>query len=207
MPSPSVSARPADAALVGARPFGWFLVIAGAVAWLASAALVLDRLKLYANPHAVLNCDVNSWISCGDVMKTPQAAIFGFPNPFIGIVAFAVVITTGMVLLAGARLARWYWICFNVGVALGLVLVCWFFTQAVYVLALLCPYCMVVWAMVIPVFVWVTVRNLRHGVIPAAPAVARFAADWAWVITALAYLGIIAAIFFKFMHVIIPSNA
>lgn len=210
MPSSSVSARPSDAALpalVRAKPFGWFLVIAGAVAWVASATLVLERLDLYTNPNAKISCDINSWISCGDVMKTSQAAIFGFPNPFIGIVAFAVVITTGMVLLAGAELRRWYWIALQVGVTLGIVLICWFFTQAVYVLAILCPYCMVVWAMMIPLFAWITVRNLRHGVIPAPPAVTKFAADWAWVVVGLAYVAVIAAIFFKFMGLIIPSNA
>lgn len=211
MPSSSVSARvPSDAAvpaLVRAKPFGWFLVVAGAVAWIASATLVLERLHLYTNPDAKISCDINSWISCGDVMKTSQAAIFGFPNPFIGLVAFAVVITTGMVLLAGADLRRWYWIGLQAGITLGFVLICWFFTQAVYVLAILCPYCMVVWAMMIPLFVWTTVRNLQHGVIQAPPAVAKFAADWAWVIVGLAYLGVIAAIFFKFMALIIPSNA
>jgi uncharacterized membrane protein len=210
MPRQSVSVRPADAALpvlVRARPFGWLLVIAGAVAWIASATLVLERLELYTNPDAQISCDINSWISCGDVMKTSQAAIFGFPNPFIGLVAFAVVITTGVALLAGAELRRWYWIGLQVGITLGMALICWFFTQAVYVLAILCPYCMVVWSMMIPLFVWTTVRNLKHGVIPAAPAVAKFAADWAWVIVGLAYLGVIAAIFFKFMALIIPSNA
>ncbi|WP_113718070.1 vitamin K epoxide reductase family protein [Arthrobacter dokdonensis] len=210
MSSPTTSARPADAAvpaLVRARPFGWFLVITGVVAWIASATLVLERLELYTNPHAKISCDINSWISCGDVMQTAQAAILGFPNPFIGLVAFAVVITTGAVLLAGADLARWYWIGLQAGITLGMVLICWFFTQAVYVLAILCPYCMVVWSMMIPLFVWTTVRNLKHGVIPAGPGVAKFASDWAWVIVGLAYLGVIAAIFFKFMHVIIPSNA
>ncbi|MGO4382940.1 vitamin K epoxide reductase family protein [Specibacter sp. RAF43] len=211
MPSPSVSDRlPTDQALpvlARPRPFGWFLVIAGAVAWLASATLVLERLHLYTNPGAKVSCDFNTWISCGDVMKTQQAAIFGFPNPFIGLVTFVVVITTGVVLLAGASLSRWYWLGLQLGVTLGLALVGWFWFQAVYVLAILCPYCMVVWTVMIPLFVWVSVRNLQHGVIPAPRAVARFAADWAWVIVGLVYLGVIASIFFKFMHLIFSSNA
>ncbi|MFC8302549.1 vitamin K epoxide reductase family protein [Specibacter sp. NPDC057265] len=194
-------------ALVRDRPFGWFLVIAGGIAWLASFILVLERLKLYSDPNATISCDVNAWISCGEVMKTQQAAILGFPNPFIGVVGFVVVITTGMVLLAGARMGRWYWLGLQLGITAGMALVGWFWFTAVYTLALLCPYCMVVWTLVIPLFVWITVRNLNHGVIPAPPALTKVLNEWAWVIVGLIYLGTLASIFFKFMALIIPSNA
>lgn len=211
MPSTKVSTSdPADIdkpGLVRAKPFGWFLIITGAIAWVASFTLVLERLELYKNPNATASCDFNAWISCSDVMKTPEAAILGFPNPFIGVVAFAVVITVGMVLLAGAHMQRWFWICLQVGITAGMALVCWFWFTAVYVLAILCPYCMIVWAMMIPIFVWTTVRNLQHGVIPAPPAVTRFLTDWAWVIAGLLYVAVIASIIFKFMHLIVPSNA
>ncbi|MDJ0316000.1 MULTISPECIES: vitamin K epoxide reductase family protein [Arthrobacter] len=194
-------------AMVRAKPFGWFLVITGAISWIASFVLVLDRLQLYTNPDSNLSCDFNSWISCGDVMKTPQAAILGFPNPFIGVVAFAVLMTTGVVLLAGAHMNRWFWICMQVGITAGMGLIGWFWFQAVYVLAVLCPYCMIVWAMMIPLFVFITVRNLNHGVISAPPALTKFLNEWAWIIVGLIYVATVASIFFKFMHLIIPSNA
>ncbi|WP_125612487.1 vitamin K epoxide reductase family protein [Specibacter cremeus] len=189
------------------RPYAWLLLATGVVAWLASGALVLDRLELYKNPNASLSCNFNTWISCGDVMKTQQAELLGFPNPFIGIVGFAVIITTAVVMLAGARLARWYWIGLQIGITLGMALVCWFWFEALYVITILCPYCMVVWAMMIPLFVFTTVRNLSHGVIPAPAGLTRFAGEWAWVIAGLGYLAVIATIFFRFMHLIIPSNA
>lgn len=211
MPSTKVStSNPAQVnlpAMVRAKPFGWFLVITGAISWIASFALVLDRLQLYTNPDSNLSCDFNSWISCGDVMKTPQAAILGFPNPFIGVVAFAVVMTTGVVLLAGAHMNRWFWISMQVGLTAGMALIGWFWFQAVYVLAVLCPYCMIVWAMMIPLFVFITVRNLNHAVISAPPALTKFLNEWAWIIVGLIYVATVASIFFKFMHLIIPSNA
>lgn len=201
---PTDVARPA---LVRAKPFGWFLIIAGGIAWIASFTLVLERLDLYEDPNATASCDFNSWISCTDVMKTPEAALLGFPNPFIGIVAFAIIITLGVVLLAGAQLQRWFWITVQVGVTAGMALVGWFWFTAVYTLAILCPYCMVVWAMMIPIFVWTTVRNLCHGVIPAPAGLTKFLASWSWTIIALLYLATLASIFFKFMYLIIPSNA
>lgn len=193
--------------LTRAKGFGIFLIVAGVVAWVASAALVLDRIKLYINPNASVSCDINTWISCGSVMKTDQAELFGFPNPFLGLVAFAVVITTGTVLLAGARMARWYWLGLQVGVTLGFVLICWFWFQALYVLATLCPYCMVVWSMMIPLFVWVTVRNLHHGVIRAPAGLVRFLAEWAWVLVGLLYIVVLASIFFRFMHLFLGGGA
>ena len=211
MPASSVSARrPTDEALPAltrAKPFGWFLIITGLVSWIASATLVLERLALYADPNKNLSCDVNTWISCGNVMKTPQAALLGFPNPFIGVAAFVVIITTGVVLLAGAQLSRWYWLGLQAGVTAGFALVCWFWFQAVYVIATLCPYCMIVWAMMIPLFIWLTLRNIVHGAIPAPAGLTKFLKDWVWVIMGLVYLGVLATIFFKFMYLIIGSNA
>ncbi len=189
------------------KPYAWLLVITGIVSWLASGALVLDRLELYKNPNAVTNCDLNVWVSCGSVMKTHQAEIFGFPNPLIGLFAFAVIITTGMAMLAGARFGRSYWIGLQTGVTVGMAMICWLWFQALYVIGILCPYCMVVWAMMIPLFIWTTVRNLQHGVIPAPPALTKFLADWAWTIVGLLYLAVIASIFFRFINLFIGGGA
>jgi uncharacterized membrane protein len=189
------------------KPFGLLLLVTGVVSWLAAGWLVLERLELYKNPNAVTSCDINPWISCGSVMRTSQAAIFGFPNPLIGVFAFAVIITTGMVLLAGARLARWYWVGLQVGVTLGMVMIAWLWFQALYVISVLCPYCMVVWAMMIPLFVWTTVRNLVHGVIPAPAGLVRFVSEWAWVLIGLLYLGVVASIFFRFINVFLGGGA
>ena len=110
-------------------------------------------------------------------MQTWQSSVFGFPNMFIGIVAFAVIITVGMALLSGATFARWYWLGLQAGVTLGFVFVVWLWSQALYDIHILCPFCMVVWAAMIPLFVWVTVRNVVHGVIPAAGG--RWPGSWA----------------------------
>src|SRR3954464_724895 len=88
------------------RPFAWLLLITGVVGWLASGTLVLEKLEVLKDPNHVTVCDVNPFISCGEVMKTWQSSLFGFPNMFIGIVAFAIIITVGMALLAGATFAR-----------------------------------------------------------------------------------------------------
>lgn len=184
--------------LTGRRPFGFFLVITGAIAWIASWVLVLERLALFRDPTHVASCDVNPWVSCTSVMKSEQAALFGFPNPLIGIVAFAVVITTGMVLLAGGTLGRWYWLGLQVGVTLGMAMIGWLWYQSLYEIGALCPYCMVVWTMMAMLFVWITVRNANHGVLKLPARATRVLSEWAWTIVVLALVGVAASIFFRF---------
>ncbi|HEX9087539.1 MAG TPA: vitamin K epoxide reductase family protein [Arthrobacter sp.] len=188
------------------RPFAWLLLITGVVGWLASGALVLEKLAVLKDPSHVTVCDVNPWISCGQVMQTWQGSVFGFPNMFMGIVAFAVIITTAMGLLAGATFARWYWLGLQAGVTLGFAFVVWLWSQALYSIHILCPFCMVVWAAMIPLFVWVTVRNVTHGVIrlPAGPT--RVLGDSGWIITALLYVAVVATIFFAFIQVFIGTS-
>ncbi|MEV8084147.1 vitamin K epoxide reductase family protein [Pseudarthrobacter oxydans] len=198
---PDSSAAAARPRMTRDRPLGWLMVITGVVGWLASGTLVLEKLEVLKDPNHTTVCDVNPWISCGQVMQTWQSSLFGFPNMFIGIVAFAIAITVGMSLLAGAQFARWYWVGLQAGVTLGFAFVVWLWSQALYVIHILCPFCMVVWAAMIPLFVWVTIRNISAGVIPAPSNAARILGDSGWIITALLYVAVIATIFFAFIQV------
>jgi uncharacterized membrane protein len=203
--APSAAVRATKAAalprMARNRPLGWLMVITGVIGWLASGTLVLEKLEVLKDPNHTTVCDVNPWISCGQVMQTWQSSVFGFPNMFIGIVAFAIIITVGMSLLSGATFARWYWAGVQAGVTLGFAFVVWLWSQALYVIHILCPFCMIVWAAMIPLFVWVTIRNISHGVIPMPAGAAKVLGDSGWIITALLYVAVIATIFFAFIQV------
>lgn len=100
-PGPAVSDVPAT---TRSKPLGLLMIITGVIGWIASGILALEKLEALRDPNHITSCDINPWVSCGDVMKTWQSSLFGFPNMFIGIVAFAVIITTGMALLSGGGL-------------------------------------------------------------------------------------------------------
>lgn len=202
-PAPAESVRPASAGFAKPRTFGIVLLITGVVGWLASGILVLERLAVYADPGHVTSCDVNPFVSCGAVFQTWQASLFGFPNPLIGIVAFAVPITTAMALLGGAQFRRWYWIGLQAGVTLGFAFVVWLWSQALFDIYILCIYCMVVWAAMIPLFVLTTIRNLAHGVIKAPAGLVNVLSDWAWMIVVLLWVGTAASVFFRFINAFI----
>jgi uncharacterized membrane protein len=148
------------------RPLAWSLLLAGALGLAASAILTLEKIRLLENPHYRPSCNINPIISCGSVMRTPQASAFGFPNPFLGIAGFSAVIAIGAALLAGAAFRRWFWLGLQTGVVLGVVFVHWLIDQTLYHIGAVCPYCMLVWAATIPLFWYTTLHNVRRGVIP-----------------------------------------
>ncbi|MBV2155267.1 vitamin K epoxide reductase family protein [Kitasatospora sp. SUK 42] len=170
------------------RPFAWLLLIGGAVGLFASAVLTLDKIRLLKDPSYVPSCNINPIISCGSIMRSDQAEAFGFPNSLIGLVGFGVVIAVGAGLLAGAAYRRWFWLGLQAGTVFGIGFVSWLMYQALYRIGALCPYCMVVWAAMIPLFWYTTLHNLRSGVIPVGRAlrpVVREAARYHWVVPAL----------------------
>ncbi|MFB7619431.1 vitamin K epoxide reductase family protein [Kitasatospora sp. NPDC056181] len=185
------------------RPFALLLLIGGAVGLFASAVLTLDKIRLLKDPSYVPNCNINPIISCGSIMRSDQAEAFGFPNSLLGLVGFGVVVTIGAGLLAGAAYRRWFWLGLQAGTVFGIGFVTWLMYQALYRIGALCPYCMVVWAAMIPLFWYTTLHNLRTGVIPVGrrlrPAV-REAARYHWVVPALWYAVIVLLILNRFWY-------
>ena len=167
-----------------------FLIISGALGLLAAFELSVEKVLVLADPEHVPNCNVGVLVGCTTNLESWQGSVFGFPNPFIGLMAWPVVITIGVAILARAHFARWFWIGLNVGVAGALVFVGWLIYQSIYVLDVLCPWCMLTWAVTIPVFWVVTLHNLRTGHIPASARVRAVAGGlykWIPLITLVCY--------------------
>jgi uncharacterized membrane protein len=158
-----------------ARVMPWLLVIAGVIGLACSLVIMYDKVQLLSDPSFKPNCDLNPIISCGSVMESEQASAFGFPNPFIGIVGFSVVITIGMAILAGAtKLKRWFWLGLQLGTIFGVLFIHWLFFQSVYRIGALCPYCMGVWAVTITLFWYVTLYNIQTGAIKLRGGLEKF---------------------------------
>lgn len=180
----------------------WLLIIGGAIGLIASFALTYEDFQLaLKGEDFVASCDFGTVLTCTDVMQSDQASVFGFANPLIGLMAFPVLITAGVASLAvpaasRARWAEWFWAGMQIGVTLGIVFVTWLQFQTIYRIEALCPWCMVVWVAVIPIFVHVSARNLRTWA-PAA-SIGRILSDWHLLIIALWYIVVATAIVFKF---------
>ena len=142
---------------------GTFLLLTGVVGLLASFTLTLDKIRLLANPDAVLGCDLNPYFSCGSVMTYPQSEIFGFPNQLIGVVAFVVPIALGVLLLSRVEIPDWVMNGLAVGLLGGVVLVTFLQYTSIYTIGVGCPWCMVVWVVTIVQFCVVLAANVLRG--------------------------------------------
>src|SRR5687768_12335210 len=125
--------------------FGTMLAF-GIVGLIASFVLSVEKVHLLQNPDAILSCSINLVLDCSTVMQTWQASVFGFPNSYIGLMGYAVVITVALVGLTGAAsaLPRWFWRTATVCYALGAVFAYWLFFSSMYTIEVLCPWCLFV---------------------------------------------------------------
>ena len=196
--APVVPGAPEPQAATGLpvrRASAWWILTAGVIGLLAAADLLVEKIEMLKDPSYVPTCSINPVLACGSVVNTPQAAVFGPPNPIFGVVAFSVVIVTGVLALAKVALPRWYWVGLMIGTGLGVVFVHWLIYQSLYEIGALCPYCMVVWSVTVPLMVVVSSIALRPL---AGNPVARALYHWRWPLTTLWFTAVGLMILVRF---------
>jgi uncharacterized membrane protein len=179
------------------RASAWWILIAGVVGLLASATLLVEKIEMLKDPKFVPSCSINPVLACGSVIVTPQASVFGPPNPLFGLIAFSVVVVTGVLAVAKVALPRWYWVGLMTGTGLGVAFVHWLAFESLYEIGALCPYCMVVWSVTIPLFVVVASIALRPL---AGNPIAHFLYGWRWPLAVLWFTALLLLILVRFWY-------
>jgi uncharacterized membrane protein len=189
---------PEPASVAVARGSALWVLIGGVIGLAAALTLTIEKIELLIDPDYIPTCSINPVLSCGSVMITPQASLFGFPNPLLGIVAFSVVVVTGVLAVAKVNLPRWYWAGLSVGTLLGAVFVHWLIFQSLYRIGALCPYCMVVWAVTIPLLV--VTASIALQAPRSGSAVVRALYTWRWSLVTLWFTGVALLILERFWN-------
>jgi uncharacterized membrane protein len=145
------------------RSLARIFIVAGAIGWFASASLLIERVKSLQNPTKDLSCDISPFVACGPLFDRWQASLFGFPNAMLGVAGFVVPIVIGVAIFAGAKFKGWFWRGAVIGLGLAWFFVTWLFTQSVYNIGVLCPYCLVVWLATIPMWWSVLIVTMIQG--------------------------------------------
>ncbi len=169
------------------------LIVGGILGLFAAFELTVDKFAVLADPSFVPSCNVSVLVQCGRNLSSPEGAVFGFPNPLLGLMGFPAPIAVGVGILAGARFSRWFWLLFNAGMLAALGFVIWLISVSIFQLATLCPWCMLVWSVVIPMTLAVTFFNISAGHVPlGAPArrVGSFLYGWTPLLSLLAYVAV-----------------
>ncbi|BBZ45072.1 membrane protein [Mycobacterium parmense] len=160
--------------------------------------LTVEKIKILLNPSYVPSCNLSPIVACGSVMVTPQASLFGFPNPLIGIIGFTVVTVTGVLAVAKIGLPQWYWAGLEIGVLAGAVFVHWLIFQSLYRIGALCPYCMVVWVVTVALAVLVGSVLLRPAAERGRLGPAGVLYRWRWSIAVLWFTAVFLLIVARF---------
>jgi uncharacterized membrane protein len=141
--------------------FGTLLAF-GITGIIASFTLAVEEFHLLKHPGAILSCTFNLVLNCATVMKTWQASVFGFPNMYIGLIGFPLVILIALLGLSKVRFPRWFLIGAEIGIVFWTLFAYWLFFSSIYVIQVLCPWCLVVTFSMTMLSAAITNLNLRH---------------------------------------------
>lgn len=193
--------------------FPYILLIGSIIGFLASFILIVDNINLIKNPGINLPCNINPFISCTSVATTWQSSVFGFPNALLGVTAFSMLFAISIMLLFGGsnsslldkatgenKARRPLWLLVNLGTLAAFIFVMWFFYQSVYNIGSLCIYCMIVWTVTWPIFLYNTIWNFREDHFKFTCPSLRFISKHHLSVLIAWYLLIIFLILFQFRY-------
>ncbi len=188
---PPAMANSSDGRPDVSRGLAIYWIISAALGWVTSFLLFLEYLAQLKDENPIVNCTFSVIVSCTPNLLSPGGNLLGFTNSIFGVTLFLGPLFAGVSSLAGGRMQRWYWRTFVAFIAAAFIFVHVLAYRSVFEYGSLCPWCMVVWLVTIPLF-WVTLGwALRSGVFGSADWVAqvgRVISGWAWVIVIVNYL-------------------
>ncbi|WP_193106843.1 vitamin K epoxide reductase family protein [Brachybacterium sp. FME24] len=147
----------------GARLTGAVLLLGGLLGWISALKLLIDKEFLLQNPGASLACDINPFISCGNVMMTWQASALGLPNQAIGLAGYAIMAMVGALMVSGTHLPPWFRWARLGGMTFAFGYIQFLAISAIFVIKALCPWCMVIWTVTAPMFFSTLARSIESG--------------------------------------------
>lgn len=152
----------------GIRPstgLAGFWITAALLGWVVSFLLYLEYIGQLTNATPIISCSISPIVTCGPNLLSPAGNLLGFTNSVIGMVMFLGPVYAGVgALAAPGGFRRWYWRVYGVFLLAGFLLVHLFAYRSIFEFGSLCPWCMVVWLVTIPLF-WVTLGwSLEAGV-------------------------------------------
>lgn len=156
--APAATFRPSRAMAI------WWIV-AGVAGWTVSFLLYHEYVGQLSGGDALISCNISPVVTCGPNLLSPGGNLLGFSNSIIGLVLFTGPIFAAVSGLAAPEgLRTWFWRTFAVFVTGAFLLVHFFAYRSVFEYSSLCPWCMIIWLVTIPLFFSVAGWTLRAGI-------------------------------------------
>ncbi|MCU4673651.1 vitamin K epoxide reductase family protein [Microbacterium fluvii] len=177
------------------RGLAVFWIVAAVLGGVVAFLLYLEYIGQLTDAAPLISCSISPIVTCGPNLLSPGGNLLGFSNSIIGITLFFGPLYAAVSAFASpGGLRGWYWRTFFGFVTAAFVLVHFFAWRSVFEYGSLCPWCMVIWLVTIPLF-WFTLGwMLRDGLL--GEGARRFGAalwSWALLITVVDYAVIAVA--------------
>lgn len=127
------------------RVFAYLLTTLSSIGLASSTTLILEKIELLKDPNHLTSCSINPVLSCGKIITSSEASVFGPPNPMLGVFGFSILFAVGYSLLTTEIKEKWWWKTLILFEVLGLIFCFWLAHEAIFEIKFLCAYCMVVW--------------------------------------------------------------
>lgn len=144
------------------RIYSWVLAVGGTLGLIAMTWQASERIHMLKNPGVALNCNLNPIVDCGGVLGNKLAAVLGFPNAFLGMIFFAILASSGLMLLSGGVFQKWYRHFVMVVATILMLFSVWFFGVSLYILGKICIFCVVGWVVSVPIFWYSLIYFLQN---------------------------------------------
>lgn len=147
----------------------YIVIISGFLGTFTAFTLLTNRIEYYKNPDFIPPCSVNVWLDCGIVMKSKWASLFGFPNTIIGLITYPMAVLTGLFILLNPKNNK-YLMLFCTGLSgLGLVVNLVLLYISSYLIASLCPWCLLAGVATSNIFFALTVYCINQDHLSFSP--------------------------------------
>jgi len=154
------------------------MLVGALLSLLAAFVLSVEAFELAKNPDAVLSCSVNLILNCATVAAHPTSMMFGFPNPFLGLMTEPVVITVAIAGLAGVKFPRRFMFTAQIFYTLGLIFALTLLYISMFIIGALCPWCLLVTLTTIMVWFAMTRYNIREDNLYLPKKLSKQAHEW-----------------------------
>jgi uncharacterized membrane protein len=138
------------------------IIIFALCGFVAAFTLSVEKLDILKHPNQVLSCDINPFVSCGTVMRSKFAEVFGIPWSFAGIAGYPAVILLGLIYIERQKLSRWLSIISTAGIFFAFSLSTYFMYVSAYIIGAFCPWCVLSAISSTTIFFMILVLNIRH---------------------------------------------
>ncbi len=174
--SVSAISKPSISSDITERKLGWVLTVSGILGLFMSYGFAAIRFGLAIDPAASVQCDVGGIVRCSPILLSPGGALLGFPNSFLGIAGFTILLILGVQMVGRDVPPTGFWKIAIIPLSLAVLLVFFFEFYSIGVLGLACHDCFVVWFVTIMSFIYAF--SYLHQVAGTFGGVGRFVHRW-----------------------------